>query len=197
MTMGDVMGLVGRTFRDPKEGAAEVLSLGIPRESHFILVALVVVLSTILTHGLGLLAQQMAPDAAPPVPSVGLNLVMQFGAVVLLIALVQGVGRMFGGTAVVEETTVLICWLQFMMIFVVAVANLALIFAPPLGVLGMLIRAGLELWLLTHFVAVLHGFRALWPVFFGILACAVVVGFVVVIFMAMAGLGPQLPTGAA
>jgi len=197
MTMGDVMGLMGRTFRDPKEGAAEVLSLGIPRETHFMLVMLVVILSTILTHVLGMLAVQVVPDAAPAVPSVGMNLVMQFGAVVLLIALVQGVGRMFGGTAVVAETTVLMCWLQFIMIFVVAAANLALIVAPPLGVMGMLIRAGLELWLLTHFVAVLHGFRALWPVFFGILGVAVVVGFVVVIFMAIAGLTPQMPTGAA
>lgn len=197
MTMGDVMGLMGRTFRDPKEGAAEVLSLGIPRESHFMLVMLVVILFTIASSLPALLIGQTGSEAASEGPSVLMTLVMQFGQMVLLIALVQGVGRMFGGTAVIEETTVLMCWLQFVMIFLLLAGFLIMIVSPQLGVFAILLGAGFQMWLLTHFVAVLHGFRSLWPVFFGILGAGFVIAFLLSILLAALGFVPPMPTGAA
>ena len=57
LSFGQIMGMVGRTLTSPREGAEEVLALGVPRAAVWIIIALVVVISVILAQITGLLIE--------------------------------------------------------------------------------------------------------------------------------------------
>ena len=57
MTIGmkDIMAMVGRSLKSPREGAHEVLTIRIPQEAVGMIVVLVVVLSVLLAQVMGLM----------------------------------------------------------------------------------------------------------------------------------------------
>ncbi len=197
LTFGELMAMVLRTLQNPREGAAEVLSIGVPRESHWVLVALVVVLSTLLTgifSVIGMALSTEAESAGPP--SLMFSVAIHLGSVVMLIVLVQGIGRAMGGTGRVEETTVLMCWLQFVMMVVGVVQSVLMILIPPSAALVLFAGVGILFWLLTHFVAALHGFKSLSGVFGMILATAFMIAFALTIVLQIMGIQIPMPEGA-
>ena len=101
-----------------------------------------------------------------------------------------------GGTGSFEEAVLLMAWLQFIMICVQAVQAVALLVLPPLA--GLIGIAGLFLflWLLTNFVAVLHGFSSLIKVFLMILASAFGIAFGLSILLMLIGVTVPVVQGA-
>lgn len=196
LSFSELMAMVLRTLQNPREGAAEVLALGIPREAHWLLVATVAVLSTLVTGAFATIALMRGGEAAMVQPGLAMIFAVHLGTVVMLIVMVQGVGRTMGGTGRVEETTVLMCWLQFVMLVVAVVQSLLSAVMPPIAMLLAFVAAGIQLWLLTHFVAVLHGFRSLAGVFGMIIAVAFMLGFALMIVLQMAGVEFPMPEGA-
>ena len=65
LTLNNLVAMAWRSVKNPREGATEVLSLGIPREALWPALALVVVLSILLANVAGLL---LAGDAGRPCP---------------------------------------------------------------------------------------------------------------------------------
>ncbi|MDU8945603.1 YIP1 family protein [Ovoidimarina sediminis] len=196
LSFSELMRMVLRTLQNPREGAAEVLALGIPREAHWLLVAVVVVLSSLLTEFFAVVAMMGSPASAMGQPSLVLTLAVHLGSIVMLIVLVQGIGRAMGGTGRVEETTVLMCWLQFVMMVVSVAQTLLILLMPPIAAVVLFAGVGILLWLLTHFVAVLHGFRSLAGVFGMILGTAFLIAVVLTILLQMAGVEFPMPEGA-
>ncbi|MHC0053897.1 Yip1 family protein [Actibacterium sp. D379-3] len=185
--------LMRDTLRDPKEGARRVLSLPLPREALWQALALVVIVSLLMTH----LGDRLMP--APTDPLLPMFRDAPFLTVIILGALtlltVQAtyrVGRLMGGNGTFEGALRLILWLQMIMLCLQAAQLLFMVVFPLFAVLLGPISLVLSLWLLTNFVAVLHGFRALFPVFLMILVTAMVLGFALVFVLSLAGIG--LPT---
>ncbi len=197
LTFGELMAMVLRTLQSPREGAAEVLSIGIPRESHWVLVALVVVLSTLLTGVFSVIGMALSaePETATQ-PGVMFSVAIHLGSIVMLIVLVQGIGRAMGGTGRVEETTVLMCWLQFVMMVVGVAQSILMILIPTSAVLVLFAGVIVLFWLLTHFVAALHGFKSLSGVFGMILATAFMIAFALTIVLQISGVQFPMPEGA-
>jgi hypothetical protein len=85
---------------------------------------------------------------------------------------------MRGGTGTFPDALILMVWLQFILLCVQLVQVLAGVMLPVLADLIGLAGLGLLLWLLTNFVAELHGFRSLIAVFAGLVAGAFAFTFV-------------------
>jgi hypothetical protein len=186
LTMNGLFAMALRTIRNPREGATEVLSLGIPREALWPGLALVVVLSILLAQVTSLVMTGSAGMEEMPVGPAATGFIQLLLLVVMVFAIFW-IGRSMGGTGSFEETILLVAWLQFIMVCIQVVQTALMLVVPPfaslLGIAGLV----LFMWLLTNFVAVIHGFRSLGQVFVMILVSLFVLAFVLSILLTLAG----------
>ena len=185
LTLNGLLAMAWRTIRNAREGAAEVLSLGIPREALWPALALVVTLSILLAQIASLLTTGN-PGALMPAGPLAMGFV-QLLLLVIMIFAIFWIGRSMGGTGSFEETVLLVAWLQFIMVCLQVVQTVTLLFVPLLAGLIGLAALALFLWLLTNFVAVLHGFTSLAQVFVMILVSAFGIAFGLSIILTMIG----------
>ena len=79
-------------------------------------------------------------------------------------------GRFRGGRGSFADSLSVLVWFQIIMLFVQIAQILVLIVLPPLADVALLAGMVLFFWLLTNFIAELHGFSSLWLTFAGLLA---------------------------
>ncbi|APX88732.1 hypothetical protein BV394_02455 [Brevirhabdus pacifica] len=166
LNLGGTIRLAGDTVTDPKGVAHRLMGLGLPRPVLWQAVTLVVVLSVMLAQ----VTAFLAPMAMGMEAMLGGPLVLgviQIGLTVLMILGTFYIGRGFGGTGTLDDTILLIAWLQVVMILLQVVQTVLLVVLPPLaavvGVAGLVIFV----WIYINFVAALHGFASLGLVFAG------------------------------
>jgi Yip1 domain len=184
-------GLVGLSFREPRQAARAVLSLPLGDNGRWAAFALMAVVSAALMHVLSTLAP-LEGDAgeviAPPGPFFWVFVVG--GGMLVLTGATYGVGRLFGGKARPGDLAVLVAWLQALQL-VIAVAQVAtMVLLPILGGLIEIASLLAFLWLLSAFVTEAHGFRSMAAV-----AGGVVVTFFVLALVFALLLYPYFPTG--
>jgi hypothetical protein len=186
LTLNGLIAMAWRTVKNPRQGATELLSLGIPREALWPALALVVVLSILLAQMTSLLVTGGMGMAGMPVGPAATGFIQLLLLVVMIFA-VFWIGRSMGGTGSFEEAVLLVAWLQFIMVCLQVVQAVALLILPPVA--GLIGIAGLFLflWLLTNFVAVLHGFSSLIQVFVMILVSAFGIAFGLSIILTLIG----------
>ena len=195
-SLQEILGMVMRTLQSPREGAAEVLALGIPREAVWIVIAIVAVISAFMGQLVALMtggADAIGGVFGNPLVSG----VVQILAILLTIGGVYFIGRAMGGTGALPEAAILISWLQFVMICVQVLQVSALLVVPPLAGLVFIAALGIFLWLLTEFVCVLHGFQSRAQVFVMIIVSAFTLAFFLSILLTIMGLGLPMPMGEA
>jgi hypothetical protein len=184
--MNGLLAMVWRTVRNPREGAEELLSIGVPREALWPALVLVVVLSILLAQGTTLLMTGSA-DMSMPVGPAATGFIQLLLLVVMVFAIFW-IGRSMGGTGSFEEAILLVAWLQFVMVCVQALQALALVLFPTVVATLIGIAAlALFLWLLTNFIAVLHGFSSLLLVFVMILVSAFGLAFGLSLILTLIG----------
>jgi len=192
LTLNAILAMVWRSITNPREGAEEVLSLGVPAAAIGPFLLLTVVLSAILGQlstflvigtmevaGAGLLAMPVVTG------------VLQLLVLVASILAIHYIGRGFGGTGSMTETALLMGWLQFIMVCVQAVQLLLAILAPPFANIVGIAALVLFMWLLTNFVAVLHSFRSLGQVFVMILVSLFTIAFALSVLLSILGFVPS------
>jgi hypothetical protein len=190
-SLSNLLSLAIETIRNPREGAATILSFAPPRDVLLQLLGLVVVLSVLFGQlGVLLLGGGLSDGAltGPIALSPLTAAIVQFGLLVMLVIAVYSIGRACGGTGSFEETLLLVTWLQFILLCLQLVQLVALLVVPPLGGLIGLASIGIFLWLLVNFVAVLHNFRSLGLVFAGVLISAFAIVFAMSLVLSMLGL---------
>jgi hypothetical protein len=185
-----LMALVRETVADPRASARRIMAADIPMAARWQALALVVVLSVLLgqisvwlmTGGTGAMGGLMASPLQAGM--------VQGGVLLTMVFLTYHVGRAMGGQGSFANALLLITWLQAIMLLVQLVQLVALVVLPPfaglLSVMGMV----LFLWLLTSFVAELHGFESLGRVFGMILVTAIGLGFIATVFLSVLGFAP-------
>ena len=156
------------TLRDPRAGARWAIGLGIGRRQAWELLFAVILVSVVLA---GVLSITLGGSVE------GSGLLGPFGLTVaqaiflwLLIQLIDKVGRSLGGKGTLSQAIVLVAWMQIVLL-VVQVAVLILLQVLPLGS-GLVSVIGFVafFWLLTNFVAELHGFKSRPLIFLAVLA---------------------------
>lgn len=156
--------LAMRTISQPREAAAEILSMRPERSILWSALALAVVLNTIVYQ----LSLVLTPPQGPlPVMFTSPIIFAGFigAGLILSIYSLTYAGRFIGGKANVESVMVLLIWLQFLR-FAVQLAAFVLTIIVP-GIAGLLVLGATlyGMYLLLHFIDVAHEFNNLFTSF--------------------------------
>ncbi len=184
--LDQIVGLARLSLQDPRAGARGVLALGVPLPARTAGLLLMAVTSALLMHiGFALLPMPDDPLAQFMQQSPIRTAALQWIILAASVLLIYRIGRAWGGHGNLPDTLLIVVWLQVIMLAVQIVQLLALVIAQPIS--DGLSLAGLVLffWLMTGFIAELHGFKSRWAVFAGFIAgsFAVAVVFVLILMM--------------
>ena len=176
------------TVRSPREGAAWVMTFQMPRAERWLLLLLITVLSVIMAHisGLLLLSQTdvfMGQILASPFVST----ILQMSLLVITVFIIFWMGRAMGGQGGFGDTILLVAWLQFIMGCLQVIQLFAMITIPALGSLLGVVGLVMFFWLLTNFVAELHGFQSLGQVFAMVIVALIGLAFAMSILLTLIG----------
>lgn len=174
------------TIRSPRGAARALLGMGLPASAAWMALALVCVLSAMLFHlSLGLLTTAEQAELAGLLGNPLGTVVMSALALSILVFGSFLIGRAFGGRGQLDQAALLIAWLQaiFLMLQLVQVVFMMIlpVVAELIGTFGL----ALFLWLLTPFVAELHGFQSVWKVLFGIIGSVFAIAFALSILIVL------------
>jgi hypothetical protein len=195
LTLGNLLRLARDTVSNPQEGAATVLSYAPARQALWLMFALVIVLSLLMREVVGLIivlptdGPIMGPLQNSPVI---LGLLMA-GLLFVTIHAVHRIGVFFGGTGSLEEATLLVIWLQFILVCLQVIQLATLFVLPPLAGLITILAIALYIWLLVNFIAVLHGFTSLGMVFVATLLSAFALLFAFSLVLSILGFAVAAP----
>lgn len=186
LTVSDLMPLLRETLISPRKGARMILDLGLAARVGWLALALMAVGSAILTH---LTMVMMSPEAVAywggamgsPVNTAILQWVVMF----VTVHAVHRLGRMRGGAGTLAESVVLVAWLQFVLLALQALQLVVQVILPPFAQLLGLAGLGLFFWLLTNFVAEIHGFKSLGAVFASVVFVMILASMVMVFVFSM------------
>jgi hypothetical protein len=188
LSLQTLLPMVWRTITNPREGAEEVLALGVPRHALWTILLLVLVLSIILGRITTLLVATAAGVTVQgPLANPMITGVLQFALLVVTIYAIHFIGRSMGGKGSIDEAILLVAWLQFVMVCIQVVQTALMLILPPLASIVGIVGLVLFMWLLTNFIAVIHGFRSLGQVFVMILLSMFVLAFILSILLTLFG----------
>jgi hypothetical protein len=192
MTLGDrIRALAQLTLQNPRQATRVLLAEGVPMRARTAGLLLVAVVSALLASiQVGTTPQAMDPLSAFMLASPFRAAVMQWLFLALSVVLVHRVGRAFGGVGSFPDALLIVVWLQLLMLALQVLQLVVGFIAPPLaGVIG-LAGFGVFLWLMTTFIAELHGFTSRWLVFLGMVLSCIAAGFLLGIVLILI-LGPE------
>jgi hypothetical protein len=173
LTLPNILALVRLTVQAPRQGARRIMALDLPINGRWLALILVAAGSAIGTHlSIALMPPEQREIMLTLIASPVRTALLQAGIWAVIAAAIAAGGRMRGGTGTFPDALILMVWLQFILLCVQMVQVLAGIVLPLAADLIGLAGLGLLLWLLTNFVAELHGFRSLIAVFAGVVAGA-------------------------
>lgn len=192
MTLGSrLASLAQLTLQDPARAARTLLAERIPasaRTAGLLLVAILSALLASLQFGSG---QQIDPFTAFMLASPFRAAVFQWGFLALTVLLIHRVGRAFGGTGSFADALLIVVWLQLILLGFQALQLVVAPIAPAFAGLIGLASFGIFLWLMTTFIAELHGFTSRGMVFLGMTLTALAAGFLLGMLMILF-LGPEV-----
>jgi hypothetical protein len=190
-----MLGLARLSVEDPRTGARTLLSLGVPLPARTAGLLLMAVASALLMHlGFLLLPATDEPLARFMMQSPVRSAIIQWLILAVSVLLIYQIGRAWGGCGSLADTLLVVVWLQVIMLGVQLVQLLALIVAAPIA--GIVNIAGLVLffWLISGFIAELHGFASRAKVLAGILVTSFAVALILVMILSMI-YGPEALQG--
>lgn len=192
MTLGDrIRALAQLTLQNPRPAARVLLAEGVPMRARTAGLLLVAVVSALLASlQVGLTPQPLDPLSAFMLASPIRAAVVQWLFLALSVVLVHQVGRAFGGRGSFPDALLIVVWLQLLMLALQVLQLVVTFFSPALAGLIGLAGFGVFLWLMTTFIAELHGFTSRGLVFLGMVLSCLAAGFVLGILLILI-LGPE------
>lgn len=187
LNLKTLMPMAVETVKDPGAMARRLMALNLDRPVLWQALALVVILSILLAEVSAILLGVGGEGSAPLFVTPLQMGMIQFSLLVLMVFAIFWVGRAVGGTGRFQDGLVLIVWLQFMMVCLQVVQTLALLVIPPLAWLIGMFGLVLFLWLLTQFIAAMHGFVSLGKTFMMIVVSSFGFAFGLSIILAVIG----------
>ncbi len=175
------------SVKDPRAGAREVMALSLPRNSRWEALIAVVIVSVLLAQVTTFLNPGSDMMMAPLLSNPLVSTTIQLATMVIMVFAVFWIGRALGGKGSFDDTILLMAWMQCIFVALQVVQTLALLVVPPLAGLLGIAGVGLFFWLLTNFVAELHGFRSLGRVFMLIILSMIGLAVLMSIVFSMIG----------
>lgn len=190
LSLSGIVDEIGRSLFRPRDGLRRILALQFPVQVAWLGLCLMAIASAVLMHvSFAMIPaedQDMVLDAVAWLAASPFRSAMLQGTVMVLqVGLIFWLGRKFGGKGNLVDTLFTVAWFQFVMLVVQLVQLGVQVVLPPFAALVNLAGLGLFLWVLTNFVAELHGFRSLMLVFLGIIFGSVLLLFLLAIVLLM------------
>jgi len=165
-----LMGLLSESLRDPRGATRSLTHVPLNRTDRWQALALAVLISVFL----GFAVAQSAPPSDYPLAELIrerpiMALILELSLMILSVFAVYWVGHACGGTGRFEDAILVVAWLEFLIACLQAVQIAAMLTMPSLQGIVVLLSYGLATWLITNFIAELHGFKSLLSVFVMIL----------------------------
>lgn len=192
LRFGDILVLAQYTLNDPRRGVRAVLNLGLPLQTGVLALVLIAVLSALISHAQ--LALMPVEDNALLdflMASPFRSALIQLAGLMLTAGLIHWIGRAWGGIGRLDEAVWAVAWLQVFMI-ALQLGELAAVMlqVPQLALMATVVGFAASCWLISMFVAEVHGFQSPLKVFFGILVSTIGVSFVLS-FLLVGIMGPE------
>ena len=145
----------------PRSAAARVKSLGGGYALALLAVALVAILSAVVSVLVSLITPPTGNPEMDMLMRQPLLLAgMQAMGMAVFAAIVTGAGRLFGGTGRMDQVLLTIAWLDFLLLALQLVLLMLMLAVPALAGLVSIAAFVIITWLLAAFIAEVHGFAS-------------------------------------
>lgn len=203
---GYLLGMALQSIPEPRKVAQEIQALQFPRS----VLWQAFVLFEVLSIAIGVLVSMLYPPGPEVFALIGENpmlvlatkpvLAGMVGAALLVLAVfaIYWVGHLFGGAGRFEQALLTVIWVQFVMLLLQVVMLALTLFSGGMAALMNLVASFTIFWILSHFIAEMHGFRSAGLVFVMILLTilAALVGLAIILAVIGVGTGTAVATGA-
>ena len=190
--IGRIIDLIGVSVRNPGAAIAALKGLGVGRRESWLTIFLAAsvgaIMSWLLMRTLPGAEAGMDRLASQPM---GMAL-LQVGAAALFAALVDRVGRLFGGTGRFDDALLVTAWIEVAMLVVQIPQILVSIALPAIGGILSLLSFALYFVLAVQLIRAVHGFRNPLLVALGIVGTVFVAGFALSLLAASLGIMPEV-----
>lgn len=192
---GYLFGMALQTVPEPRKVARDVFAFSASRRALWLILALVLVAMAFLA----VISSILFPvDPAPagllfanPVVTGGVQAVSAW----LMVYAIFWIGGALGGTGGFNQALLTVIWLHFVLLILQLGVIVLGLFAPGMALVLTVMSIAMTFWLLSHFVAEMHGFASAGAVFVGILMVLMVVAVVLSLLLAIFGIAVGLETG--
>ncbi|MDV4166456.1 YIP1 family protein [Rhodovulum sp. FJ3] len=189
--------LTSLTLREPRKAAARVLAIQVPRpvlwQALVLAVVLVAILQTLFAYVFLLQGHAVwAFVVVNPLIFTGISL----GTTVVTVHAIHLIGIRCDGSGDLDGSLKITIWLQVLSLLFGAAELILLPLSQILSKLVSFASLGILVWLMTVFIAVLHGFQSYAKVLFGIIVSALMLSialiFLIIILLSVTGLSSVL-----
>lgn len=193
LKLADLAALLRDTLTAPRPTMRRILDLGLPAGDMAAALALVAVISAILSEVTIYLtpvpggSEMLRGMAGGPLMVAGLQLAL----LILIVAGIHRVGRAMGGQGDLAGAIVVVVWMQVVMIALQLAQLVTLVLIPPLASLIGLFSIAVFFWMMSSFVAELHRFDSLGRVFAMLLLGFVALALVLTFVLSLLGVAPS------
>ena len=181
MTVEMLSKILVSSLTRPKVGIRTVFKWQLSLQDSALALTLTAVVSAVLiTLLIGPLPPQVDPVTAAMFGSPFYLAIVQLVGLAMIAVCLHLLGRVFGGQGTLPQAVVMMAWLEVILILISTVQSVALILVPPVGVVLVPVGMVLSLWLITNFVAELHGFGSLVMTLLGVIAAFIAAVFAMI-----------------
>ena len=184
LTLSHLLSLARYTVQSPRDGARMVMQANLPMPFRWAALALMAVASSLMAHlSFGLMPAEMQAQMGGAMASPFRTAVLQAALMLGSVYAIHWIGRWRNGKGSFEDALILMVWLQFILLILQVVQIAVQLVMPPLSDLIGILSVAVFLWLLSNFIAELHGFSSVGMTFLGVLATLLALGFGLAILM--------------
>ncbi|WP_108484114.1 Yip1 family protein [Oceaniglobus ichthyenteri] len=191
LNLSTLLPLAIETLKQPRAVTERLIALNLGRQTLWQALALVVILSILLTEITGMVLLGLSGQSAEQLyflPPLQMGL-FQFCLLVIMVFIIFWLGRACGGTGRFQDGLVMVIWLQFIMVCLQLVQTVLMFVLPALGGVVAMLSVVIFMWLLTHFLVAIHGFESLAKTFGMIVVASFGFAFGLSIILALIGVG--------
>lgn len=195
MEPGYLIGMVLQSIPEPRKIARELFALNLDRTTLWQALFLMLVTGAMIGVGSSVMFPP-APELSGTIFAMPLVVASAEAAVaVISVFLIYWLGRAAGGTGRFQDGIVTITWLNFVLLIVQVFVLILSLFAPSMAALLWLFGGFTGFWILSHFIAELHGFSSALRVFLTILLTSFIAVAILSIILAILGVGAAMTSG--
>lgn len=189
MTLDSLLKTLNLSLLRPREGIRHVLGWHLSLQDSVLALGLTAVVSAgLISLVVGPMPPEIDPLSAAMLTSPIYLALMQFVGLGMIALFLHLMGRVFGGRGTLPEAVTMMAWMEGLLILLSVVQSVIMFVAPPFGAILVPLGLVISLWLISNYVAELHGFNSLMATLFGVIAAFLAAGvaMIFVFFLAFA-----------